>query len=395
MQKLKIAILEEACAGGSGRHVADLASLLAKEGNEVHLLYSKTHVDDRFKSGLEDLIRYGGHAKPISMRHNAHFSDTKTVVEIRDYMRRHGRFDILHCHSTKAGLVGRLAALKLDLKVLYTPHAFFTMSPVCGVIPRLGAHLIEWSLSKVTDAVICVSEEEAEHARKLGIASSKLQVIPNGIPIQHASALRSQRAQVRSELGIGQDEVCIGSVGRLVRQKSPEILVEAFARAVPQLPRNVKLAMVGTGPLLQELQTIAEEFKVQEQIKFLGKLPGLRTMAAFDAFALTSCYEGHPYAFVEALSLGLPIVTTAVGGAKMSVKDGVNGFVCAVGDVHAVAKAVVSLGNSSELRMKMSRAALELAQHFTLEEMMTRTNQLYRANIPGAGAMTRAATASS
>jgi glycosyltransferase involved in cell wall biosynthesis len=377
VRPLKIALFEEACAGGSGRHVADLASSLAADGHDVHLLYSRAHIDARFREGLAALEQSGGTAFPIDICHEVHLSDLRAVLDVRAYLVQRGRFDVFHCHSTKAGLVGRLAALGLGIRTIYTPHAFFTMSPVDGQISSRGAQIIERTLSRTTDIFICVSDEESEHARSLGIAESKIRLIPNGIPVSEAQEWKSCRAIVRDELGLSPADICIGAVGRLVHQKATQVLIEAFALAAAQLGKNVKLIIVGAGPLRPKLEVLAKRRRLGERIQFAGELPGLRTMSAFDIFALSSCYEGHPYTFIEALSLGLPIVTTCVGGAKMSVVDGVNGFISPVGDAPAMANSLLKLASSVTLREQMSRASLRMAGDFTLDKMLRGTSKVY------------------
>jgi glycosyltransferase involved in cell wall biosynthesis len=392
-RRLKIAVFEEACAGGSGRHVADLASHFAAAGHAVHLLYSPTHIDDRFRDGVSNLREFGGCATPINIRHNVHPSDVRMVAEVRQYLLKHGPFDIFHCHSTKAGFVGRLAAFGLGIPTIYTPHAFLTMSPVCDPISYWGAQLIERTLAKTTDAFICVSEEEMEHARSLGISPERLRLIPNGMVLSDANESKSQRLMVRRELALSETDVCIGAVGRLVAQKSFHVLVEAFSLAAPQLARNVRLIVVGTGPLLPALKALAKNLAMQDRIDFVGKLPGLRTMAAFDIFALSSCCEGHPYAFIEALSLGLPIVTTAIGGARISVQNGVNGFISPIGDAKSLANSFVKLTHSPALRAQMARASLRIANEFTLENMLNRTSKAYEGILETRGYLTQAAGA--
>ena len=114
-------------------------------------------------------------------------------------------------------------------------------------------------------------------------------------------------------------------------------------------------------------------------------------MAAFDIFALSSCYEGHPYTFIEALSIGLPIVTTAIGGAKMSVLNNVNGFVSPIGDAKAMAANLVKLANSPRLREEMSRASFRIASDFSLENMMRRTSEVYEGTIQTRSCLAQAA----
>ena len=267
------------------------------------------------------------------------------------------------------------------------------MSPVCDPVSLWGAHVIERSLSKATDTVICVSEEEKEHARSLGISPQKLRVIPNGIPLNAAKEYKTLRHVVRRELELSDDDVCIGAVGRLVYQKAFDVLIEAFSLALPNLNSKVKLLIVGSGPRRQKLETLIRKLSLQSRTKLVGQLPGMRTMSAFDVFALSSCCEGHPYTFVEALSLGLPIVTTAVGGSKVSVLPGVNGFVSPVGNAQAMATNFVRLAESLALREQMSRASLRIATEFTLENMIRQTTEVYEGLLEGSTPLVRAASA--
>jgi glycosyltransferase involved in cell wall biosynthesis len=255
------------------------------------------------------------------------------------------------------------------------------MSPVCDPISFRGAYLIERTLSRTTDVFICVSEEEKDHAQSLGISRDKIRVIPNGIPVWNAHESKSLRAHVRRELSLSETDICIGTVGRLVHQKASQVLIEAFGIAAPQIGNHVKLVVVGAGPMLARLEALAKSLSVRNNIYFAGELPGLRTMAAFDIFALSSCYEGHPYTFIEALSMGLPIVTTAIGGAKMSVMHNANGFVSPIGDAKAMAGNLVKLANSPGLREEMSRASFKIAAEFSLENMLRRTSEAYESTM--------------
>ena len=392
-RRLTIAILEEACAGGSGRHVADLASHLAAAGHHVHLLYSSTHLDDRFRDGLKDLQALGGWSTALPLQHNVHPSDVGSILEVRAYLLKHGPFDIFHCHSTKAGFLGRLAAMGLGIPIIYTPHAFLSMSPVSGRISFLGAHFVERILSNASDIIICVSEEEMNHARALGIPRAKIRMIPNGISLRDAQEAKALRSIVRRELNLAGTDVCIGAVGRLVEQKAFHVLIDAFALAIPQLAQNVKLVIVGDGPLLSGLQRLATRRSVQGRVMFQGRLPGLRTMSAFDLFAMSSCSEGHPYTLIEALALGLPIVTTAIGGAQSSVLPGVNGFVSPIGDAKSMAGNLVTVAQSPALRGQMASASLRIANQFTLETMLRRITQVYEEQVKTTGYAAQAASA--
>ena len=182
-QNHRIVLLVESCSAGVGRHVVDLAAGLAGLGKEVHLLYSKNRMDSRFADGLTRLAWLGIRCREVLMRHQVHPSDGTAFLSVRRYLRRYGPFDIIHCHGTKAGLIGRLAAVSMPIQSVYSPHAFVTMAPGAGRIYRFAAKCLEKVLSRLEDKIICVSEKEKMHAVGLTLPAEKLSTITNGIDV--------------------------------------------------------------------------------------------------------------------------------------------------------------------------------------------------------------------
>jgi glycosyltransferase involved in cell wall biosynthesis len=368
-------LLVEASSAGVGRHVIDLAGQLLQLGHEVHLLYSPRRIDERFSRGIVRLRAEGAITAELDIAHQVSLADVRVIRQIRRHLIAYGPFDITHCHSTKAGLVGRIAAVG-QCHSVYTPHAFMSMDPATSRIKYHCVKTLEKTLSLLGGAVVCVSDEELHHAEGLGIRSRKLVQIFNGICLKESEAARVQRQDLRASLGLKPDELCIGFVGRLYPQKAPEMLVEAFASVASKVP-VARLCVLGEGPLLPAITSQASRYALNDRITFVGAAKGLQFMAAFDLFALPSCYEGFPYVLLEALSMGLPIVSTRVGGASALVACGENGYVVPVGQPQAFASALERILLDDALRRRMGAASLVRSEKFTVERMAVRTAAVY------------------
>lgn len=375
---LRIALLTEATSAGVGRHVIDLAHGLRDMGHSVDLLYAPHRIDRRFSDGIIDLRSRGVRTHTIDARHGLHFSDLSAIHQVREYLQQKGPFDILHSHSTKAGLVGRMAALGLSCRSVYTPHAFHTMSPHHGLAYRISHDLLERGLASAGDAVICVSQVEKEHALRIGIAESDLFVVHNGIDTGALQQYREQRTAMRRLFSLADQDVCIGFVGRMFPQKAPEVLLDAFALAQSDLGIPAKLVFVGDGPTRRRLEGKVIAHGLQKHVLLAGEVEGLLAISAFDIFALPSCYEAFPYVLLEAVAMGLPVVSTRVGGTKELVQEGVNGFTVPVADPAAMATALRKLLCDAALRMQMAAASANIAGAYSLANMAEKITLVYR-----------------
>ncbi len=362
---MKILVFTEASSAGVGRHVIDLVEGLEACGDECHLLYGAERMDQRFASRAASLP----HTRAIKVAKNPGPSDLAALRHLRHYIRLHGPFDILHAHSTKAGLLLRLAAIGSNAAVLYTPHAPLTMNPRLPSLARFVLARFEVALAFLTDRVIAVSREEAEHLALCGIPRRKLSVVANGI--EPALIIASRPA--------ASGPVRIGFLGRLSSQKNVNMLLEAFAIAFHR-DEAVTLAIGGTGPDANALHAKAEALGISDRVNWLGRCTA-DAMSTFDIFALPSSYEGMPYVLLEALAGGLPIVATGVGGVRSVIEDGVDGLVVAPGDTAQFGGALRKLATDGALRQAFSHAAISKAASFTLRNMVDETNGVYRQSV--------------
>lgn len=226
------------------------------------------------------------------------------------------------------------------------------MDPTLGSKGRTIYGGIERLLgSRLSDRLICVSRDEYDHARSLGIPEARLRIVVNGVSAPPAG----QRAAIRARYGIPQDALLFGFVGRLTRQKAPERLVEAFARIARDLPR-AHLLMIGVGELADNVQCMIRAAGLEDRAHLDDAIPGAAAIDAFDVVVMPSRYEAMSYVMLEAAAGGKPLLLTDVGGARTVIEPGRNGYIVANSD------------NPSELAMAMRRFAdPKLLGNFTVE----------------------------
>jgi glycosyltransferase involved in cell wall biosynthesis len=366
-------MIVESAAGGTGRHVLDLCEGLIARGCDVHVIYSTSRVDRMFTERLATVS--GLITASMWITTSIQPSDLAAVLAIRRYMKAHGPFDVVHGHSSKGGALARLAALAAGARSYYTLHGFIIMDPGLALWKRSFYLIIEILLSLFTSKVIAVSPEEGRAAIKLGLGRSRVAVVPNGIG---ALALKPRKS-ARQELGVADDEVVVGFVGRLVEQKAPDVLLRAFAEAAREVPNaKLVLAMVGSGPLEAFLRDLATRLGVGDRVLWLGERDARGLLNAFDLFALSSRKEGLPYVVIEAMAAGLPDVATTTAGVEILVEPGVSGTVLPPDDPTAFAKAIADLARSQERRASFGRAARSRSARFSIDAMVEGTLAVYR-----------------
>ena len=292
-------------------------------------------------------------------------------------MRRH-RYHIVHTHTTKAGLLGRLAAWLAGVPiVIHTPHghAFH------GYIGEAGSGAlkrVEGWLARRTDRIICLTEAEREDHVRLGIGPpEQFEVIHSGVDVERFKRASPDGDRKRHELGLPAHRPLVGCVARLVPVKGVDYLLEAVPGIRAAVPQAV-VVFIGDGPLRPVMEARAAALGLNGAVVFLGLRKDVpEILPLFDVVVLPSLNEGMGRAAVEAMASGKPVVGSRIGGIQDLVADGVNGLLVPPGDPPALAHAVIRCLRdpaSAALMGKQGRAA---ADAYSIEAMITMIEQLY------------------
>jgi len=387
---MRVLEVMESTIGGTRRHLVDLAAGLAAAGDEVHLCVSAER-EPRFRADLADLAAAGVVVHEVPMvRSISPLQDLRHQRAIEALLRE-VQPDVVHTHSSKAGVLGRNASRSTGIGVrVHTPHTFaFLFDAMFGVLKRRAFRMIEAYLGKRTGRLIAVSQGEAETmcAAPPGggpgvIQEHRVRVVVNGVdPTRWAGA----EPLLRAELGLGEDDVVVLVAGLLNPAKGQDLAIEAFTRGPLAGRSGVKLLLAGHGDDLPQLEALVARHGLGERVTFLGWRDDLpRLMATADLLLLPSRWEGMPYAVLEAMAAGLPVVAARVDGARDLVEElapgAGTGLVVDAGDPDAMADAVARLAelDAAERRAIGARGAARVTEHFTIEHMVQRTRAVFR-----------------
>ena len=359
--------------GGAQRVVLHTARNLDRKSFDVALAWGPGDLLDGDAASIPDLERF---PVPTLARPVKPFSDFRALRSLRAAVRSF-RPQIIHTHSSKAGILGRLAAHLEGVPAVHTVHGFgFTplQSP-----PKYHLLLtVEKMMARWTDRFVTVSEADRLRGIEMGLFKSEnSSVIRAAIDLEVFRTATGGEA-VRERLGVPDDVPLVIQIGNFKPQKAPLDFVRVAAAVHEKFP-DVWFVMVGDGPLRAAAEILARDLGITSRMVFSGwwdDVPGL--LAATDISVLTSRHEGLPCSVVESLAAGVPVVATAVDGTVEVVRSQDNGFLVASGDVVEMADAVGRLVADPDLRKRMGAAAREGLEEFDLDLMVRQQEDLYR-----------------
>jgi glycosyltransferase involved in cell wall biosynthesis len=301
--------------------------------------------------------------------------DVRAAIELLRILRRE-RIDILHTHNPKPGFYGRILGgwAKVPI-VVNTVHGLYA-TPEDSWPKRLLVYLLEAVASWFSDAELYQSSEDFDLIKRLpGFARRKAQFLGNGVDLSRFGPVGPpghDRAAIRAMLGLGEGEIAVGTVGRLVAEKG---YLELFA-ATRQLDSSYVVFVIGPNdPDKPDALTEASMAAARaDGVHFLGMRTDVEDLyRALDIFVLPSHREGFPRSAMEAAATGLPVVASDIRGCREVVVDGVNGLLIPVGDATALAGAVIRLGSDPQLRMRMGEEGIARAKAYFDENVIVET----------------------
>lgn len=374
---MRVLHVMECTIGGTRRHLVDVALGQRARGLDVHVVASALRQPD-FELDLARLERERVVVTRLPMvREIAPITDARHLGFLRTHVQRL-RPQVVHTHSSKAGVLGRLAALQTEIgAVVHTPHTFsFLFEAEFSAPKRSLFRGIERALAGHTRAVIAVSPSEARTMERSGVVErERLWTVPNGIdPRPWIEA----RALARSELGLAGEGPIALVAGLLNVAKGQDLLLESLVRGGLD---DVQLLIAGHGALEGDLRALAARLCLQERVRFLGFRTDVpRLVAACDFVVLPSRWEGLPYVVLEAMAGAKPVVATPVDGAIDLVDEGRSGFVARAIDVPSLAaalRAMTALTHAERARMGEHGRAVVLAR-YSAEAMVDGLIDVYR-----------------
>jgi len=349
-------------AGGTAVHVAQIVSGLdGKEGLKVDV------------AGPPDQpVAMPKEVNELHVPNGPLFGHRRAVKRIRSLLKE-GRYSSVHAHGLRAGIDAALAARGSDVEVLLTVHNLVQPEIAGGLKSRLYSRA-EVIAVRAADRTFAASQQIADHLKKkVPSAADRIEILH--VPIGRPPVVTRSREGVREELGLEPGQRLLVTAARLAPQKALHVMLDALSR----LEGDSILAIVGEGPLEDELKAEAERLEVADRVRW----PGFRDdvadyIAAADVLVLSSVWEAVALAAQEAVLLETPVVSTDVGGMRELITDGESGRLVPKGDAGALAAAIREVLNSADDGRALAvRALADYRSLFSRESMLARLARAY------------------
>lgn len=288
---------------------------------------------------------------------------------------------VVHTHHLPSLLTAGLAARTSGVpRVVHTEHAYLYLEEV----PRTRGQL-RWA-ARLTDAVAVVGAAlKSYYVQRVGIPAARVHVVPNGIDTERFRPSSGPAVNARRRaVGLPEDVLLVGAVGRLAAVKNYSMLLRAAARARDG-GATLAVAFVGDGEERANLERLARELDIATVTTFMGWRSDVSdVVGAFDVLAVTSTSEALPLVVLEAMSAGVPVVSTAVGEIPRVLGDGEAGLLVPNGDEGSLADVLVRLASDPALRTSLGQGGrTRVCREYSHAVMVDRYLELYKSGRAG------------
>lgn len=318
-------IITKSELGGAQTHLLEVVRYMHRAGHSV-LVVAGTGgwlTDELAATGIKYMVL------PSLVREINPVKDVKTIKLLCNIVGKE-QPDIIHCHSSKAGILGRVVGWIQHVPVVFTAHGWAFTSGV-SVSKRIFYAAIEYLMLGITNKVICVSEYDRNLAAKWFLHRyAKIVTVHNGIA--------DKKCEIHACNAVASCLKLV-SVARFSQQKNNMDLIRAVEQVNSVHANGVQLNMVGDGPLLPECQAYVSAHHLGDVVHFLGSRTDVESvLAQNDIFCLISNYEGLPISIIEAMRAGMPVIASDVGGVNELIQDGLNGYLIPRGNLSELAE---------------------------------------------------------
>jgi len=373
-------IITRLIVGGAQENTILTCEGLHARGHQVTLISGPTYGPE---GSLLQWVRRGGYTfiQVHELCRNVHpWMDVRAWRELTAFL-RDLKPDVVHTHSSKAGILGRFAAH--DARVPVVVHTIHGMSfnrtqpwPL-----RNAFAWLERRAARFTNALVCVADAMAEQSVAAGIAPrEKLVTVYSGMEVERFDPQCCDRTAVRRAWGFDDEHVVVGTVARLFKRKGYEQLLPIMAEVTRREPR-LRFVWVGDGAQRGLYEAKLRRLGLRHRTVLTGLVPPERipqTLAGFDILAHTSQWEGLPRAVVQALLMRVPAVAFAIDGTPEVVKDRQTGRLVPLNDLSAFAEALIDLARDPDARARLGAAGRAVCvERFDRYRMVEQLEALY------------------
>ena len=345
--------------GGTQVHVKDLAVALQKDRHKVLVLTGQQGIynEDLSQAGIESI------SCQYLYKQIDPFSDGKSlryILHVIDLFKP----DLIAAHSSKSGVLGRLAGKVAKIPCIFTAHGW-SFTPGVREPNRTIYRWLEKLTASFADRIICVSEYDKNMAIKAGINSQKLLTVHNGMKDISVNLQANPRTC---------EPVRVAMVARFDRQKDHSTLIKAFSKV------DAELILIGDGPSRIKVRQQVEQLNIGHKVKFLGfRKDVAEILSQVQIYTLISNWEGLPCTIIEAMRAGLPVIASDVGGVKEIVLDEHTGYVIPRSDVRTLQQKLNYLVANEQARICMGITARQKYEsRLTFQHMYEKTLTIYQ-----------------
>lgn len=371
MKKIKVLHITHATEGGVAEYIKLFFSHVNKDKYEICLICPKY---GPLKSEIENM---GINVYTIEMSRDIDIkNDLRSFLNIKKAINEI-KPDIVHLHSSKAGVLGKLASYLNKVPCIYNAHGWSFSMNVSRKKKKVYA-LIEKYTSIFCNKIVNISDYEHYLANKYRIAKNeKMITIYNGISMDKYSNLIAD-LELKSSLDIPQEGFVIGSVARITEAKDPKKFID-IANEVCKLDDNVYFIWVGDGELRNEIEKLILKYNLNSRVKITGWTNQVeKYISIFDIGILTSKWEGFGLSIIEYMASNKPVIASAVGGITSIIQNRYNGILINDRSTKGFTSAIEELKTKKELREKLINNAKETVKYkFNIKDLVEEHSQLY------------------
>lgn len=375
MPTKNIHIITRLDEGGSAGVTIDLVEGLKKKELDVELIYGFTSA---FHPTFKEFVENSGiqtHYIPELVREISPLKDFVATYKIFKILRTQ-KAKILHTHTSKAGIVGRLAGFLARIPVrIHSPHGHIFY----GYFDRFTTKVFIWIerfFAKTSHKILNLTDEgRKDHIKEKIDKPEKFQTVYCGIFLDNFK--NCTETQVREEFGVSENDILIGFVGRLTEIKGCDIFLKGVQK-VSQKILNAKFLVAGDGELKEEIHKLASDLKISDKVIFTGMRNDIpEIFRALDIFVLSSRNEGLGRVLVEAMVSEVPIVASKVGGVPEVVEYGKSGLLFNSENFNELSENILKLVAQNNLREKLVQNGKRRAEDFEMQLMIDKVKSIY------------------